>query len=136
MKKRELIGKMQDEINVLSNKIVHLENQKATWEYVYKLEHDMIHADQKLLDRIIKLEEKAECECVQAHAMPEADIVCNSHKQVNNQNDDYKDRCDVNKAFWEWRSDNHTNVPIYQMTSSAWLKFAVYFAERVKGGKL
>ena len=136
MKKKELIEKMQDEINDLRHRIIQIENAKATWEYVYKLEYGMIHADQNILERIIKLEEKAECQCVQAHGLPNADILCNSHNQVNKQNEDYKDRCNVEKAFKEWKAIAHNHLKINELNQYAWLHFAVYFAERVKGGKL
>ena len=136
MKKRELIAKMQDEINEMNHQINHLLNKKAPFNYVYKLEQDMIRSDQNILARIIKLEKTPACSCVQAHAMPEADIVCNSHNQANKQNDDYKDRCDVDKAFGEWKSNNYPQVSTDVLTERRWLNFAVYFAERVKGGKL
>ena len=136
MKKRELIDDMRNNIDTLKKCIEDLHSQKAAWNYVHNLEQDMIHADRNMLDRIIKLEKKAACSCVQAHAMPEADIVCNSHKQVNEQSDDYKDRCNVNKAFDEWKAKNYADIRVEDFAGWIWIEFAVYFAERVKGGKL
>ena len=62
--------------------------------------------------------------------------ICNSMKQVNDTHKEYQDRCDVAKAFMEWKPIAHNHLQISELNQFAWLKFAVYFAERVKGGRL
>jgi hypothetical protein len=56
----------------------------------------------------------------------------NSQYPVNHKFEDWKDRCDVDKAFREWIDGSPSKVftPLHMKS------FAVFFAERVKGGKL
>ena len=59
---------------------------------------------------------------------------CNSLKQVNDSFDDYKDRCNVEKAMDDF-------IKFHPFTRRGWggsdaKSFAIFFAERVKGGKL
>ena len=66
---------------------------------------------------------------------------CNSNslKQVNDSYDDYKDRCDVNKAMDDFLKIHPLKT--HPFTRQRWRdsdakSFAIFFAERVKGGKL
>jgi uncharacterized coiled-coil protein SlyX len=56
----------------------------------------------------------------------------NSINPINTSYQAYKDRSDVNKAFSEWAGLVHEVYPY----PAKMKEFAVFFAERVKGGKL
>jgi hypothetical protein len=59
-------------------------------------------------------------------------MINNSQNQVNNDYQKLKDRYDVDKAWYEWKSKKITAYDAPSLFKS----FAVFFAERVKGGKL
>ena len=59
---------------------------------------------------------------------------CNSMKQINDSYKNYKQRCDVDKAM-------HDYMELVKHLEYGWLdedvkSFAIFFAERVKGGKI
>jgi hypothetical protein len=56
----------------------------------------------------------------------------NSMNPVNKSYQKFKDRCDVDKAFTEWAGLVHEVYPY----PAKMKEFAVFFAQRVKGGKL
>jgi hypothetical protein len=55
----------------------------------------------------------------------------NSMYPINNGYKEFRQRCDVNDAFEQWQPETQfSSITEYVKA------FAVYFAERVKGGKL
>jgi hypothetical protein len=64
----------------------------------------------------------------------------NSMNPVNKSYQKFKDRCDVDKAFIEYfpsiRLNDKYDSRIQQISPDDCKAFAVFFAERVKGGKL
>ena len=110
----ELFDNLDDKVESINNDYINVESFNESVEAIYE-------QIALLWRRLLDFKSNKKC-------------ICNSMKQVNDSYDDYKDRCDVDKAFEKWAESPQSQFCKDSLHAAK--QFAVYFAERVKGGKL